>query len=448
VIASGLGTLLLSLAPAARQAVPRQAPPVDELLQQQVFVLLTATAQDGLLQRQALLDELTDLGAQLAPIAAGILCGEIAVPDTVPGSKPEQQADPRLVELRDGLLRDALARLDQGVVVDHLARRAAGDAPLEVRLSVARLLGEARHPRTVDVLLQIAGGIEPIHLARSYVLQSFEQPLAEALRADPRADASLSGRVARLSAEVRDLLLRAAVQADSPATRRFLCSRLTAAEVEQPIVLGAIAASRPGAFDAAPEEVDALRARLSSPEPHLRRMAALALGKLEDRGSAAALIELLSGDETLEVAAAHEALRWITGSDLGRKPERWIDWLTAEQAWWEVAAPIELQRLGSGDRHLVHRALQELLRHPLFRHEVAPEVARLLTEPDDQLASAGCGALAALGSREPLPAMLELLPSAEGDRRAALLRALQALARRDPALRDYLASLPAEAAQS
>jgi HEAT repeat protein len=444
VIAPGLGTLLLALAQAAPQVARREAPLVDELLQEQVFLLLTTTPQEGPSVRQELLDELAGLGAALAPIAAGILCGEIAVPETVPGSKPEQAADARLVEWRDGLLRDALARLDQGVVVDHLARRASGDAPLEVRLSVARLLGEARHPRTVDVLLQVAGGIEPIHLARSYVLQSFEQPLAEALAFDARADASLSGRVGRLPAQVRDLLLRAAVQADRPATRRFLSSRLTASEVEQPIVLGAIAAARPGAFDAAPEELDALRARLRSPEPGLRRLAALALGKLEDRESADELIELLAGEDALEIAAAHDALRWISGSDLGRQPERWSAWLAAERSWWEGTAPVELQRLGSGDRRTVHRALQELLRHPLFRHEIAPEVARLLSEEDEQLAVAGCSALAALGSSDPLPEMLELLPTTEGALREALMRTLQALARRDPALRDYLAALRTE----
>lgn len=447
-IASGLGALLLALAVATQQAGQREPLPVDEFLQEQVFVLLTAPGPGGKLDRKALLESLAEQGAALAPIAAGILCGEIAVPETVPGSKPEQPADPRLVELRDGLLREALARLDQGVVVDHLARRGTGDAPLEVRLSVARLLGEARHPRTVDVLLQVAGGIEPIHLSRSYVVQAFEQPLSEALAADPRADSSLSSRVGRLPTEVRDLLMRAAVAADSPATRRFLSSRLTAEEIEQPIVLKAIAASRPGTFQAQEMELDALRGRLRSPEPGMRRLAALALGKLEDRDSAGLLIDLLSSEDELEIAAAHEALRWISGSDLGRKPERWNAWLSAEEAWWQDSAPVELQRLASGDRLAVHRALQELLRHPLFRHDVAPEVARLLAEEDEQLAVAGCEALGALGSLEPLPALLELLPSAEGALRVALLRSLQTLARRDPALRDYLTTLREDVARS
>lgn len=441
-----VGALLLAACAAASalcaapQGARRDPPPVDELMQEQVFALLTAPPANGTIERQTLLDALAGLGAPLAPIAAGILCGEIAVPDTVPGSKPEQPVDPRLVELRDALLRDALGRLDQGVVVDHLARRAGGDAPLEVRLCVARLLGESGHPRAVDVLLQVAGGIEPIHLARSYVLQSFEVPLAEALAADPRADAALTSRIGRLSPEVRDLLLRAAVQADSAATRRFLTSRLGAAEAEQPIVLSAIAAARPGTFAPSPEECAAVRGRLGSQEEGLSRLAALALGKLEDREAAWELIELLPSENALEAKAAHEALRWIAGSDLGPKAPRWKTWLSAEETWWEEAAPVELQRLQSGDRLRVHRALQELLRHPLYRHEIAPEVASLLLEQDELLAIAGCDALAALGSVEPLPALIEALSASNGALRDAVVRTLQSLARRDPALREYLAA--------
>jgi hypothetical protein len=441
-----VGALLLACAVAApsavaaAQAARREPFPVDELMEAQVFALLTMPPAEGAPDREALCAELAALGAGLAPIAAGILCGEIAVPESVPDSEPELPVDPRLVELRDGVLRQALARLDQGVVVDHLARRASGDAPLEVRLCAARLLGESRHPRAVDVLLQVAAGIEPIHLSRSYVLQSFEQPLAEALAVDPRADAALSGRMARLDPAVRDVLLRAAVQADSAATRRFLASRLTASAAEQGIVLGAIAAGRPGAFEASPEQLEALRARLSAPDDGLARLAAMALGKLEDRDALEELIELLSSEDALEVKAAHEALRGISGSDLGAQPAAWRAWLAAEEAWWEEQAPVELQRLASGERKLVHRALQELQRHPLYRHESAPQVAQLLQEEDDLLVLAGCDALGALGSREALPALIDALALSEGALRAAVLRALQPLARRDPELRAFLAA--------
>lgn len=424
----------------AQEPPRREPPPVDELIQAQVFALLTSLPADGKPDRKALSDALVGLGAPLAPIAAGILCGEIAVPETVWGSQPEAQVDPRLVELRDGLLREALARLDQGVVVDHLARRGAGDAPLDVRLCVARLLGEARHPRAVDLLLQVAGGIDPIHLSRSYVVQSFEEPLARAMAADPRADAALASRIGRQGADVRDLLLRAAVQADSAATRRFLTSRLVASEGEQRIVLGAIAAARPGAFTASDEELHALRGRLGSQESDLRRLAALALGKLEDHEAVAALIELLSSEDALESKAAHEALRGISGSDLGMLAERWKTWLRNEEAWWAGRAQDELRALQKGERLAVHRALQELLRHPFYRHELAPEVARLLLEQDERLAVAGCDALAALGSREPLPALVEALAQPEGELRDAVVRTLQALARHDPELRDYLAA--------
>lgn len=439
-LAAGLASAAQAVAQSGREPFP-----VDELMQAQAFALLTAAPVDAELARAGLCERLVALGAPLVPVAAGILCGEIAVPESVFGGAPEQPVDPRLVEMRDGLLRDVLARMDQGVVVDHLARRAAGDAPLEVRLCAARLLGEAHHPRAVDVLLQVAGEVEPIHMARSYVSTAFEQPLARALASDPRADAALAGRIARLSPQVRDLLLRAAAQADSAATRRFLASRLTAGEDEQPIVLGAIAAARPGAFEAAPEQLEALRARLHGAGEELPRLAALALGKLEDREAVDELIELLSGADALAAHAAHEALRGIGGSDLGTAASAWKAWLAAEETWWDERAPVELQRLLCGERKRVHVALQELLRHPLYRHETAPAVAGLLQEQDDVLAVAGCDALAALGSREALPALLEALAVPEGELRDAVLRTLQSLARRDPELRAFLAASSAAA---
>ena len=436
-----VGALLLVLgatSAAAPQGAHGERVPVDELMQSQVFALLTSAPDGDELDRAALLESLTALGAPLAPVAAGILCGEIAVPETAYGSE-DQPVDPRLVELRDGLLREALGRLDRGVVVDHLARRAAGEAPLEVRLCVARLLGESRHPRAVDVLLQIAAEIEPIHLERAYVLQAFEQPLAAALRADPRADTALAGRVSRYGPQVRDLILRAAAQADSAATRRFLCSRLDADEEEQGIVLGAIAAAPAGAFQPAPDELGWVRARLRSSAPGLARLAALALGRLEDGESLPELIDLLDSEDALEARAALDALRWISGSDLGRTSDAWRRWLRGEEGWWQAAAPTQLDALSSGDRLAVHRALLELRRHPLFRHELAPEVAQLLYEEDEVLAVAGCETLAALGSREALPALFEALALPEGALHDAALRTLQAMARRDPALREYLA---------
>ena len=429
--------LLLAASAAATQDARREPPPVDELLQSQVFALLTTAPLEGAPDRAELIEDLAALGAPLAPIAAGILCGEIARPELAYGSE-DQPVDPRLVELHDGVLRGALQRLDRGVVVDHLARRAAGDAPLEVRLCVARLLGESRHPRAADVLLQVAAGIEPIHLARAYVLQSFEQPLAEALAADPRADTALIGRVGRFAPQVRDLLLRAAVQADSAATRRFLCSRLTAGDEEQVVVLGAIAAARVGAFEASPDQVAHVRTRLRSLEEGVPRLAALALGKLEDIESLPDLMGLLDSEDALESKAAHESLCWISGSDLGRTSSAWRRWLSGEQNWLSNVAPSQLAQLSSGDRLAVHRALRELQRHPLYRHEFAPEVAQLLYAADEDLAVAGCEALAALGSREALPALIESLALPDCALREAVLRTLQSLARRDPALREYL----------
>ena len=433
-----LGALLLATtALAAPQDGRREPPPVDELLQSQVFALLTTAPEDGDVDRAGLLEGLTAIGAPLAPIAAGILCGEIAVPEFAYGSE-DDPVDPRLVELRDGVLRESLTRLDRGVVVDHLARRAGGDAPLEVRLGAARLLGDSGHPRAADVLLQIASGIEPIHLERAYVRQAFEQPLANALAADPRADSALKGRVSRYGPQVRDMLLRAAVQADTSATRRFLCGRLTAGEEEQAVVLRAIAAAPPGAYQVAPDQLGHVHMRLRSLEPGVARLAALALGKLEDREAIPDLIRMLDSEDALEAKAARDALRWISGCDLGSTAAAWQRWLLAEQGWWSGAAAEHLQGLHSGDRRTVHVALTELRRHPLYRHDLAPEVAQLLYETDEALAIAGCEALAALNSREALPALVESLALPDGDLRWAVISALQSMARRDPELRAYL----------
>ncbi|HVS18873.1 MAG TPA: hypothetical protein VMT18_09765, partial [Planctomycetota bacterium] len=73
--------LLAASAAAAPQGARREQPPVDELMQSQVFALLTTSPEEGAPDRAALIEGLAALGAPLAPIAAGILCGEIAVPE-------------------------------------------------------------------------------------------------------------------------------------------------------------------------------------------------------------------------------------------------------------------------------------------------------------------------------------------------------------------------------
>ena len=154
-----------------------------------------------------------------------------------------------------------------------------------------------------------------------------------------------------------------------------------------------------------------MRVYLESDDPTTLTLAVLACGSLDDVNSVEALIPLLNHPVEHVRSTAAATLRKLTGMPLGGDAERWSAWHRAEIDWWRRQAPAHLAALDSADRHEVSRAVHELAKRRLFRHQTARPIARCLDrrQPDIQLLA--CAALGHLGSPTAASALITALES-------------------------------------
>jgi len=146
-------------------------------------------------------------------------------------------------------------------------------------------------------------------------------------------------------------------------------------------------------------------------DPILLQSAMRALGRLEDVGCVARLIEHLSDPNPPIREAAHTALTSIGGVSLTPERDRWNRWFSEESEWLAKQEPglRDLLRNGSVDEKV--RAVARLCEHPLYRHEVAGALLRALPGENAAVRRFGCGALGQLG----LPAAIPFLEQSASD---------------------------------
>jgi hypothetical protein len=129
--------------------------------------------------------------------------------------------------------------------------------------------------------------------------------------------------------------------------------------------------------------------------------------------------------------AALWALRECSGQKrLGTRQE-WQHWLEAEFAWWKGEGNALLAKLTPEHAAELAGTLRALLRHPMGRDQVAATLAGVLGAFDSPAKVLMCGALAQLGARRAVPALVELLFEGEAEVRAAAWQALRALTGED-----------------
>ncbi len=172
------------------------------------------------------------------------------------------------------------------------------------------------------------------------------------------------------------------------------------------IALGRAALATPPPFEQ--RACAAVRALLDHPDADGFREAVICVGRLDDEGAAARLVELLDADDAGVRADAHWSLRRITGARFSMQRAHWSRWLHDESQWWSERAPDLFDALDSADARESATALNELLRHRFPRHELAPALAKSLPQLEGAAFDAVCVAIAQLGSRAPTALLAEL----------------------------------------
>lgn len=430
-------------APQARQDAAtdpgaRVPPEVDALALDTVQRLLSPPADGPEPDLDATFEALEEHGSQMLDVVCGMLCGEVPL-EPVDAAGAPVQVHPRMLAARQELMRRYVASCDAATVVACLRARGADDAPLDVRVAAVRLLGEVADPGALDALMELAAGVEPAYLERSYVQASLQTALAACIVRAERPERRLEEVYRGCESRLRALVVRAAGEASTPATTRFLASLIGRAGALDALVVGELAreaARQPVTLDA--RALDALRGELHRAEPELRRVCAAALGALGDADAVEPLVGLLASSDPLESITVHRSLQQICGADLGVDPQAWTRWLDGEETWWSDDAPRELERLQGNDLAAIHKAIGALLRHPLRRHESAAAIAPLLGNQDAGVVAAARRALERLDSAAALPGLVDALADADDAGREANARLLRKLTGLDlPA--DYLA---------
>jgi HEAT repeat protein len=153
----------------------------------------------------------------------------------------------------------------------------------------------------------------------------------------------------------------------------------------------------------------AVRPLLDAEDGAVVQAAAIALARIGDHDDVLPLIERLETETSGPVIDRLDGtLARITGAACRRDPVRWRAWYEREAGWFERDVEHLLQDLADPRDEIVFAALHELRKHPLYRAELAPDVAVVLDHDSPALRLTAAQVLGELAHE---PSIEELIPS-------------------------------------
>lgn len=305
------------------------------------------------------------------------------------------------------ILESALPLMDPRALVSFL-ESTAPERDAAVRAEALRIVGTYGLAEGVDALLDIACGRSAADLEESG--DALESSLLLLIAREPEALEYLPGAWARAP----ELAFGNMVRAAGRCGRARALPVLTGALGRVPSYDGLLLAEIGRLGDAAdPESARAAALRvadyLDSQYASLGKAAVNALGRLGAPESVPELVELLGAEDAGLARTAYAALQRVTGLRLRGEPGPWRAWLANEEGWLDLHLSSALTGLEASDAATVREALRELERHPLDRHVLSEEAARVLERDEPELRIAACETLKRLGSRAALPALIDAL---------------------------------------
>lgn len=379
--------------------------------------------------RERLRDELRGLGREALPALIETLAG--AAPEA-PALTPDEREALRLAALAWG--RDGLAGASRSLLL-------AG-APAPVRETLLDLLEEVAEPRDLGLAIEVASLPEAPHLG-----VSLGRVTRGLLEGGLRSHAELPRRILGASDPLRPFLYQALEALPARPRGRVLGETLLHERQHAPLVLERFSATMLASSEEPRGAVTThLETRLVLAEEDELRYVARAVGVLELVDAVPRLVELLRADDPGVRGEAVDALRRITGQSFGPEHALWSGWYVREIEWRDEHLADTLAALDGDDPVAVFRAVRELCRHRLFRHELTMRLVDLLQHEDTRICEIACASLAQLGSSRAVEPLLQSLEDdPEESVRLSAWRALRSLTRLDlppaaDAWRDALAN--------
>ena len=371
VIASDRATLanLLAESPLPTAAVEpeRRAPATSTSVPDARLALRDMLAGARGLGPIALADAAVGLGPELVPSLLDGMLGR--------GEWPEGE-NAATADLRVAALREAWTRYDGSLRAKALVAY-DGATRDECRVLV-ELAGELGGELALPTVLRVAREFEAADLARSFVCEPVERALAKALVSSKASERNLETLLAEQPSELSRVIVRGwahSGDARGPALAARALGRDAALDLE---ILSALAQpSCPARAALGERALAALRGALASADPKTRRAAAAVVGNARDTQATDALVETLDDVEALVRAAARDALRAITGRDLGGDSDAWQAWSSERREWLADARARQLSRAAGSDCGEAMEALSEMLARPDARDELVDGLAEL-----------------------------------------------------------------------
>ncbi len=262
----------------------------------------------------------------------------------------------------------------------------------------------------VPLLFEIAAieGLGP--WSKSAGADAFESALGEHLARDERAFDRLPLQWYRLDDHVLSSMLRAIGHSERPRGIDLLIRELSSESRATGVFIAQLARLAPFASPAQDESLrEALREALEHEHEGVRKAAAVALGRLEDRAAVPRLIDLLDTRSGGLRRTAHWSLRQITDLTLPPDVQRWSTWYREEMDWLENRAPLLVKHLYSEDDAEVANAAREIALHPFQGSQFATEITVLFEYDSPGIRAFACDCLAQLGSDAVLEELLDAL---------------------------------------
>ncbi len=348
------------------------------------------------------------VGPQAIPVVVAMLCGSVPAPEFANGTQ-DKPIHPAALACREKVLFASLRQFPAKDVVTHL-RRNAPFMSLDERIVFARLLGEVGNLDAQDALIELVCGIEPVQLRRDYVKSTLEDALARCVSGDPAALKALSKATPSIDPTLLPLVARAVGRMRGPSSAVFLARLLEKSAELDVVALQELARVTESSGIALSEDCLAkVRNMLDHKDVNVVRAAISVLGRLCDRDSFGVLARQLEDNDRLVSAAAHWGLHSMTRVDCGETQEAWLVWRDEQDAWWSARSPKLLDNLQSNDAAKVFAALNELNRHPFFKHDSARAIGPLASAPQTSLAISAISALESIGSTQACDALVQSL---------------------------------------
>ena len=317
---------------------------------------------------------------------------------------------------RQRLLARALLGVPADDLLGFMTEAHAEGSVSEARLRSIELLAASQSHLSVQVLLELLEGLDPLELASTRTAERVSTSLSTSLGRHRAALRRVMKDPSALSPHLLPHLVSAAPLGSDGAELLVELLGLDPQLDTKVLVRLREFASTPLGFGSGSIQgrvSQAVRERLSHPMSTVREHALLALGSLVEPDAILQSIELLEDPDAAVRRAAALSLKQATGMHFGADMGRWYAWYDEQIAWYrEHGVDAERQLLACSDAEAI-AIIRDLVYRPLFRHRITEMLSPLLFRENNFVVNAATTAMKQLDSQVAVQYLIEGLSQAD-----------------------------------